>query len=194
MNVLARLGACAFAFALANTSTMAAEHIDCVDSGYIAEDQATLDGYIDGFTIEAWGAGGPPSNVMTIIAARVRTCGASNGWSLDAMQDALLYKVASVGMAGVESASPLSAEQFAQLDDAMTPDDKVEIAKIFDSMRQAQAEGRIYEAPKQSPEMFIGRLILRSGIPASPENSRWAGGWLAVKTLQDQRRAKFAQH
>src|SRR3546814_13444987 len=76
---------------------------------------------------------------MTIIAARVRTCGASNGWSLDAMQDALLYKVASVGMAGVESASPLSAEQFAQLDGAMTPDDKVEIAKIFDSMRQAQA-------------------------------------------------------
>src|SRR3546814_12496284 len=91
-------------------------------------------------------------------------------WSSDVCSSDL-----SVGMAGVESASPLSAEQFAQLDGAMTPDDKVEIAKIFDSMRQAQAEGRIYEAPKQSPEMFIGRLILRSGIPASPENSRWAG-------------------
>lgn len=170
----------------------AAENLDCIDKGYTAEQQAVLDAYIGRFNMESWSKNGVPSEVLTVIVDRVRACASMHGWSAEAAQHALLFKLARIGVAGVETTGPLSPAQILQVRNAMTAEDKIKVRAIFGAMVKAYGEGTLERSPRETPDMFIGKLILRSGIPTTTKNVRAAGGWLAASVLVEQYAEFFA--
>jgi len=170
----------------------AAENLDCMDSDYSSADQAVLDDFIAGFSMDSWAQEGVPDDLRVVLSNKAKACEAANAWSPAATQHALLFKIASVGLSGVEATSSLTPAQFGQIKKAMTPADQVRIRAIFQEMWEAQRAGRPTQATAQSADMFIGRLIVRSGIPGSSENAKVAGGWIAANVLRDQYAENFA--
>ncbi len=178
--------------ALIGVNATAAENLECINGGYSAAEQATLDNFVANFSMETWGKGGPPSEIRAVVGDRAKACAKSYRWSPEATHQAMLFKLASIGLAGVENNGPLSTDQIRLLESAMTADDKMRIRAIFDGMEKAQREGQSLDAPTRSADLFIGKLILRAGIPGSPENARAAGGWVAAKALRGRYAESFA--
>jgi hypothetical protein len=191
MHLLRQLIVSAAALAaLTEGRAQAAENLDCIDTEYSAPQQVVLADFIAVFSMERW-AKGPPGEVVAILQDSAKRCAVRHGWSLRAAEYAFLFKFASLGLAGVEKRGPLTPTQIGQLQSAMTPSDKARIRSIFDAMAKAQAEGNP-QAAAQSADMFIGKLIVRSGIPTNSTNVQAAGGWLGAKVMCERYAEYFA--
>jgi len=157
----------------------AAENLDCVDSGYNAPDQARFGSFVKGFDLVAWAAQGPPADIMQILTTRVSDCAKSNGWSEAAARYAMAFKMARVGLAGAEGSGLLNANDLAALRKSITPADFEKGKFLFGQMSAAHRSGA--KMPSESPDMFVGRLIMRSGVPA--ERATAAGAWIGATIM-----------
>ncbi|UKK85656.1 hypothetical protein L7H23_05990 [Sphingopyxis sp. BSN-002] len=157
----------------------AAENLVCVDSGYSVADEARMDGFVSGFDLVAWGKEGPPADIMQMIVARADVCSKLYGWSDEATRYAVAFKMARVGLAGSERNGVLDSNQIAGLQKSITREDVQKGKLVFGQMANAYRQGSTMLT--ESPDMFIGRLILRSGVPA--ERAAAAGGWIGATIL-----------
>jgi hypothetical protein len=175
-NVRSFLALVAAALSFLCAPAMAADDLDCVDSGYSTGDQARLDESARDFDLAAWGTKGPPADVMDIIVVRVRACATLHNWSDEAADNALAFKMARFCLEGSEQNGSLSAGHIAALRKSVTPEDMKRGKALFVEMSNATREGT--SAPSDSLDMLVGRIILRSGVPV--EKARLAGGWLGA--------------
>lgn len=181
-SLLALLGAASFC---AVAPARAADNLDCVDSGYSTADQARLDGFAKSFDLAAWSTQGPPADIKEMVIDRADACAQLHGWSGEAVGYALVFKMARIGLAGSEQNGGLTAGQIAGLRKSITPQDMQKGKLVFGQMMQARRDGTAM--PAESPEMFVGRLILRAGVPV--EHATAAGGWIGATILS----AHFAE-
>jgi hypothetical protein len=177
-SLLALLGA-TLSFVGAPTPALAADNLDCVDGGYSAADQARLDGFAKGFDLAAWSTQGPPADIKKMVIDRTDACAQLYGWSADAVSYALVFKMARIGLAGSEQNGALNAGHIAALRKSITPQDMQKGKLAFGQMMQARRDGTAM--PSESPEMFVGRLIMRAGVPI--EHATAAGGWIGATIL-----------
>lgn len=169
----------AAALASISTEATAAENLDCVDSGYSAAEQARFDSFAAGFDLAAWGTQGPPADIMQMVSTRVGACARLHGWSDDAARYATLFKLGRIGLAGSEHNGTLNDSHISGLRKSITPEDIRKGKIVFEQMGEAYNKGTAM--PAESPDMFVGRLIMRSGVPA--ELAPAAGGWIGATIL-----------
>ena len=153
-----------------------ADNLDCIDSGYGTAEQARLDSFAVGFDVVVWGTQGPPADILEMLRAKAETCAKLHDWSVEAANYAIAFKMGRIGLAGMESNGTLSADHLTRLRSALLPSDVQKGKMLMGQMATAYHEGR--EMPLESPDMFIGRFIVRSGVPT--ELAWAAGAWASA--------------
>lgn len=184
----------AFGLATVAANARAAEHIDCVDTGYEAEQAALLSRVENEFSMAEWSGEGVSAEVLTAVSARAGQCADVHNWSPDAIEQSIFYRLGSLLATGLEKQAPISPAQMERLKEVVRTTDKTQLYAVVGPMIDAGMEGREESASNQAQLLFLSRLVLKTGMPATKANSEFVGAWLAGVVIRDRAKDRFAKY
>jgi hypothetical protein len=185
-----RIGVLTLAFALAGAPVAAADHLDCMDSGYTEEQAAELDRFTSNYPNEI-GENFFSPEMTTAIDRRARVCSAALLWQQPAIEQAVTYKLTGLLRQALERNPRLDKEQLARLRAAVEKADqhllRKEISQVFNFA------GDTDDVPSAAPGApIVLALIERSGAKMTRKTAEFAAHWVAAKVLQDMAVERFA--
>jgi hypothetical protein len=182
----------AIALALIAVPAQAAENIACMDAGYTTEDMATLERHSAALTMDRL-SGGAPQEVISIIATRAGDCADANGWSPDAISDAVLYRSAQFLRTSLARVGPMTPAQLARFDRAVAAADQSRLRRIFGQIeRNATNERPPEQGINNSDAEFLGRIFMSSGMPMNQQFAEFGGALIAARMLGLTAQERFA--
>lgn len=174
----------AAALAAAPVSVQAADHLDCVAQGYDAAQQKTIDGFVKTFTADKLDKGKTRSDLMSVFAVRAGVCADEYGWSPDAILNAVFYQVGAVMEKGLRHNTPLSGPDMVRLEKAIAAADQDRLWPVLEKMMGATIFGDPAEDVTDEDNLYLGLVIMSSGIPMNDKNGSFAGALLASQAIQ----------
>ena len=175
------------------TSASAADNIACMDAPYAAADQRVFDQFNESFELDEFSGKGPPVEVITILSTRAGECAETLDWSPEAIEHATLYRLGKVLDDALVASSVFSPAQWTRLKAAYATSDKAILNRLFRPMIEAELGGDAASKPTRADELYLGRLMLRTGIPATEANSQFVGAWMAAQAMQELFLSGFAE-
>lgn len=169
----------------------AAENLGCMDAGYSAEDTATSDRFVKTFVMADWMEKGAPPDIIALISGRAGTCAEANQWSPEAIEQAIYYRMGVLLTTALEAQTPLTTAQMNRLHQMFSGPDKAKIVAIMTPAIDAAFSGEPAPEAKEADQMFIGRMILRTGIAATDANASFVGSWMGGRTITEMARERF---
>jgi len=178
--------------AFSATASRAADNLDCVSTGYTAEIAAEIDSFQGIFNAgNGWGPELPQS-VFGAVTGRAGQCAEQHGWSPEAIEDAVFFQMFSILRGGVARGTPLSSTQMQRVDQALAGPDQERLRAIVGRQVDSVLGGAEAPEPTEAENMFIGRLILRAGVPVTEENGHYVGAYMASVVMPQVIAARFA--
>lgn len=185
----------AFALALAAAVPFgrvdAATNIACVDDGYSAEEIAALERFYLAFQPAQLRGQSVPLDIFAAVSRRAGECADLHNWPAAAIEDASFYRMASILKVALDRKNPFTAPQLRRLEEAISSVDQARLNSIFGGLLDASLEGNS-RRPSDADAMFLGRLFLRAGIPATQSNAEYVGAFLGARLMIEQSRQRFA--
>jgi hypothetical protein len=168
----------------------AAEHLDCMDSGYTADELAAVETYSAGFDMMTAG-GPPPPPVMAAVNRRATACAQEHQWSDTAAGEARAYRLVSVIRATLQRHSPIDAAAMARLNAAIDAADHDTMVSIFAAI-SAAARG---QGPPLSAAQArqLDAVVSAAGVEDTDLNQRFIGAWMAARVLRRESALRFAR-
>lgn len=181
-----RLAGLLATLALWSSPALAADHLECIESGNSAEQNAYFQNFVDRFHIsELSGGGRPPAEMMEIIQGRADACASQHNWSREAAEHSVLFRLTKVLQTALRAHMPISEEQLARYDAIVAGADQARLRRIFGvAVEPAPAN--------DADDEFLGELIARSGMPMTEANAKFAGAWLASVLVSKHMTEQFA--
>lgn len=167
-------------------SVQAADNIDCISSGYSAQEQALLDGFVADFTIDQFNDPTPPTEMVDVVGERAELCAANHGWSDAAVEAAMMMEISALSERGLRLSAPESAAIVDRVDTDLSAGDRSRLWGIIDKLASDSAD-----QPSESDFMFLGLKILQLGADGSDKTSSEIGALLALMSMQRTARSKF---
>lgn len=170
----------------------AATHIECVDGGYSAQDTATIQKYLADFKADSFDKQSGGDKLVPIFGARAGECAGKYGWSVDAISDSVFYRMASLLEQGLNAHTPFTPEQMQKLNAALARADKDKLRRIFGPMVEPETSGKNAPAPDEKDSVYLGMLLMSSGLPLDDKTGEFAGALIGARTMKDIFAEKFA--
>ena len=183
--------ALAFGCAVLIGTAHAATNITCVDEGYTGEDTASLERFYTAFRPEELRDRSLPPDIFAAVTRRVGECADLHDWPAAALEDATLYRMASILKVALDRHNPLTPPQMRRLEEAISSVDQTRLNRIFGGILDAAMDGT-RATPSDGDTAFLGRLFLRAGIPATQANGEYVGALMAARIMAAQTQARFA--
>lgn len=181
------------ALAFCAPGALAAENIGCMDAVYGADDQAVFDRFSSSFELGAFSSRGASEEVLAVLSARAGDCAETHAWSPDAIEQAVLYKLSGVLDDALVASSSFTPAQWARLKAAYAAADKAIINRLLSPIIDTALDGAEAPKPTEADEVYFGRLMLRTGIPATQANSEFVGAWMGAQAMQELFLARFTK-
>ena len=89
------------------------------------------------------------------------------------------------------SHSPLTPTQMQRLEQVITSADQERLGQIVGEVLDEASEGR-QATPSDADNMYMGRLIIRAGIPATESNGEFVGAFIAAQIMSERSQRRFA--
>lgn len=172
-------------------TAQAAENIACIDEGYSSEEIASFSRYYDSFQF-AEIERGPPPEILAAVTRRAGECADLHGWSGDAIEDAVFYRYSAIVLAALERNVPFTPSQMRRLNDAFAAADQARLNRIMGDIVEASMNGRPAPAQSESDNLFMGRVLLRSGVPVTERNAEYIGALIGARVMGERLRQRFA--
>lgn len=173
------------------SAALAAENIACVDEGYAQEEAAALDRFYDGFQLAQLEAG-PSPEIVAAVTRRAGECADLHDWSGEAIEDAVFYRFSSIMRTALERHSPLSPSQLRRVSEAVAAADQERLNRIMGDVVEAAMNGRRTPELSDSDAIFVGRVLLRSGVPMTQGNGEYIGALIGARVMTERLRQRFA--
>lgn len=186
---LAGLAALALGWA---APAQAATDLECVDGGYSTEEMSQIRSFQEGFAVDSFANQEPPPEILGAIITRAGTCSEAHGWSPEAIEQAVIYRLFNLLEQTLTLRSPLTGTQMDRLSAALASADQQRVRRVFGGIADAVLGGQEEPEVGNSDEMFLASILMRSGIPYSESNGEFAGAWLAAKVLTEVVAERFA--
>lgn len=183
----------AVVLAVAPVSAQAADHLDCMADGYDAAAQKTIDDAIVSMDMRGKDSEKPSlGDLMSMLSAHAGTCADQHGWTSGAILDAMFYQTGVVMEKGLRRNSPLSAADMLRLDKAAAEADQDRLWPVLENMVAASMFGDgTGKDVSEEDELYVGLVVLSSGIPVTDANNEYAGALLASRAIQRLARKRF---
>lgn len=176
-------GMAALLFVVGPGHAVAAENLGCVQD-YDAAQVKAIDDFVRDFDLDGLDGRDPPEALLEVYSARAGICADQHKWSSDAVLYAVFYQIGMTLERALRAHSPLSEADMARFDRTVVGADQNRLWPILEKMVGGSVFGTEAEELSESDEMFLGMLILSSGIPANEKNSGFAGALLAAQAMQ----------
>jgi hypothetical protein len=182
------VAAATMAAGLVATPAIAAERIECMDSGYSAAEMAATDAYVAGVDVSG-PAMAAPEPVLQAIRARAAACSSQHSWNAAASQHAYMYRLLSLVRAGLRRRTTLDAAVMARVDAAV---DAADITQLVPALMAAadMSRGGTQLTPQQI--QLIMSVIDAAQTDPSPESMRFVGAWATARALMRDASIQFA--
>lgn len=171
---------------------VAASGLDCVDSGYSAKDSAAIETFLANFSMSDFQGQSGIEKLVPVLAARAGECAGEHGWSVEAISDSVYYSTATVLSRALARHSPFTPEQVQRLDAALERADKARLRKIFGPMVEAQAGDKPAADPDGQDSIYLGMMLMSSGVPLDEKGGEYAGAVIATRMMREIYAEKFA--
>lgn len=173
------------------STAFAAEHLECVSVGYDADSMAAIEAFQDSpYSLTA--QSDMPMPVLTAITSRAGQCADQYRWPAEAIEDAVLHQVYSITRVQLVRHSPFSDAQMQRLDQAIASADQQRLRAIVMRITDAALNGADAHQAPPADTVFFGRLILRSGVPITDENGKYAGAYIGTVIVPQVLAERFA--
>lgn len=183
--------AAALLFAAAPTDVRAADHLDCMAQGYDAEQEQVIASFIA--ALDAADQKSEPSGpLMAALSAHAGACADRHGWSPAAILNAIFHQTGAMMEAGLRGNSPLSDADMARLEKAIAGADQQRLWPILERMMGPLMTGAEAGEPSADDTLYLGLVIMSSGIPVDERNTKFAGALLAAQAIQRLAAQRFA--
>lgn len=176
-----------FGLVVTSVGAQAADNIGCIESGYSAQDQASLDDFVAGFTIETFEDPKPPAIIKDVLGKRAKVCAAQYGWSDDAAIAALTMQISALSERGLRRSLPEAAAVVDRVDTDLSVDDR---KRFWGIVRELGSETN--EQINDDDSMFFGQSIMMLGADGSEKMSGEIGVLLALVSAQRDIRRDFS--
>ncbi|AZI34752.1 hypothetical protein NT2_02_03530 [Caenibius tardaugens NBRC 16725] len=162
---------------------VAATDMNCVEA-YDAAQVMAIDDFVRDFDLDGLDGRDPPEALLEVYSARAGACADQHNWSSDAVLYAVFYQIGRTLERALRAHAPLSEADLARFDRTVAGADQNRLWPILEKMVGGSVFGTETDELSESDEMFLGMLILSSGIPANEKNSGFAGALLAAQAMQ----------
>ena len=169
-----------------------AQGIECMDSGYSADETRDVDRFVEDFRPRFDRPLQLPQTWMPVMTRRAGECADAHDWSPAAIEEAVFYRLASILKRALEERSPLTASQMARLTTAIASADQERLHRVFGAMLEATFEGRQPPEPSQADKIYFGRLLMRTGVPLNQEIAVYVGAYMGAIVMVRRSRDRFA--
>ena len=172
------------------SASLAAPSIDCMDQGYSAAETADFERFYSSFRLSQLEAG-PGSEILAAVTRRSGECAEMHGWSGEAIEDAVIYRFFGVLQTALERNSPFTEVQMRRLSAAVAATDQERLGRIVRALVNAGMNGELTPEQSQSDLTFLGRILIRAGVPVTEETGRFAGALIAAWITREQVSRRF---
>ncbi|WP_144037772.1 hypothetical protein [Sphingopyxis sp. KK2] len=128
-----------------------------------------------------------------ILTARAGECAETSNWSPEAIEAATFYRVGKVLEEALMASSSFTPTQWTRLKSAYASADKAILNRIFAPMIDAEIGGGAAGDASDADQLYLGRLMLRTGLPLTEANSEFVGAWMAARMTQEHFAGKFTK-
>jgi len=169
----------------------AADHLDCMAQGYDAEQEKVIESFVGSFDTKSLKSE-PSGALMGALSARAGACADQHGWSPNAILNAVFHQTGAMMEAGLRRHSPLSDADMVRLLRAINRADQQRLWPILENMMGPFMSGEEAEEPSKDDNLYLGLVILSSGIPDNDTSTKFAGALLAAQAIQRLAAKRFA--
>lgn len=171
-------------------SAQVADQLDCIATGYSAEQKAVLDAYVAAFEISDMDIKDRPLEVLAIIDERALECASEYGWSVEASEAAGLYQFSDLTADSIAQKYPEAKVVLDKIDTEL-PD--AERERFWSIMTSATGAAGIEIQPTNADFMFIGTTILRFSPGISEDEQNIVGSLIGMEALLRHTEATFSE-
>ncbi|MGB7374906.1 hypothetical protein [Pontixanthobacter sp.] len=180
----------ALAAAILPATAHAADQLDCVSSGYSAQQQAVLDAHVAAFEISDMDTQKRPVEVISIIEQRAQQCARQLGWSDAASDAAGLYHLGSLTAGSIRRKHPEAAAVMDKIDTDLSDADR---ERFWSIMTSATGAGDTKKQPTSDDFMFIGMVIMRFQPDVDTAQQNTIGALMGMEALLRNTQATFSE-
>ncbi|MDR0780191.1 MAG: hypothetical protein LBF16_05790 [Pseudomonadales bacterium] len=163
----------------------AAMNIDCISSGYSAEQQATITAQVSVFTMADMGDH-MFSALLPMIHDRAEACAQQYGWSPDAMEQAIRYLLATFMQGGLEHSQVMSEDEVRNFKAVIVWADQERLLSTMAPILNGSSGS-------DDDEAYLQSLVTAAGLPLEGTLLEFAGALLASMVVQKIAVDNFAQ-
>lgn len=165
------------------TTSIAAQNLECISDGYDAAHGREVDAYQNGFRADNGWAPELPGSITVAVSGRAGDCAEQHDWSPEAIEDAIYFRLFTIMHEGMIRNAPFSQAQMQRIDRTIASADQERLRAVVSQIMTSMFGGD--EAPEISDAdtMFFGRLVLRSGVPATETNGVFVGAYIGATVM-----------
>lgn len=171
-------------------AALAADNLACIEEGYSGEELASFSSFYDSFQVAEL-ENGPSPEIVTAVTRRAGECAELHGWSGEAIEDAVFYRFSFVLHTALERHSPLTPAQMRRVSDAVAGADQERLNRIMGDVVEAAMNGQPAPEQSESDMIFVGRVLLRSGVPMTQGNGEYIGALIGARVMGERVRQRF---
>jgi hypothetical protein len=154
----------------------------CMETGYSAEDLATIEQFKRTFDLEN---GAADERISIVLANRAEACLDGLEWTDKDLEMLLIYRLSALSLEALTSQRPDVAELIRKIDEELEYDKRERLYELVkNGMVGDLSTGEVRELTYQET-MFIGITMLSPPIEATEEQAGFIGGFLALKVLAE---------
>lgn len=192
------LAAVAVMAAAFSAPALAATGLDCLDTGYTTEEQATFAGFEAGFSFVAFQNEEQSEKMLEplnpALGRRAEVCMAQHGWSEKAMEQALFHKISGLLLAAIDRNTVLTPQLHGKLRAFAANGDQARLRRVFAPMvNRANAAQADPDQAKADAEYFVGQLITDGFNPDDTTSLEYVGAWFGAKYGAELAAEQFAK-
>jgi hypothetical protein len=181
---------------LAASPALAARNLECMNSGYSEEQEQIFADYLENFTVASLDEEedeDTPDPLVDPVSDRAVQCTLEHGWSPDAIYYAITYRLAVLLERALELKTPLSEEEMARMNKAIANADQDRLRAILGPDIEASLNNEDGPEMSEQDELYLGLLVLGSGLPMEESYSNYIGLVLGARMMIDITSEKFAE-
>ena len=173
----------------------AATNLECMSEPYSAEDQRLLE--LLGAAVPRSDRGASASESenaerVSVLVVRAGDCADRHGWSPEAMEAAVLYKMFDLFRIHMRTTYPFTAAQKARIDNVLASADQARLMRIVGIADAAMREEDGSADLQREDHIYLTRLMRQMGIPETGNNPELVGTWIAGHFAPQLYSARFA--
>ena len=174
-----------------SSTSSAADNLACIEQGYSAGESASFERFYESLRVENLNSDMPP-DILAAVTRQAGECADAHDWPPEAIEDAVLYRLATILRTALERRSPLTPAQMRRITEAVASADQERLGRIFGAIEEAAMNGEDEPQPSDSDSVFIGRILLRSGVPMTESNAQYAGAVIGARMMGERAQQRFA--